>query len=532
MEQSYCDFCKVPLRQRQRPMMDASTSFIDVHFLPEEELDIAKRNQELLIPLKMQLAEYREALITANGRQQLGQNTAAALVVPDSSLTRLDQIFASHGSIIVYSCLHSVCYRFLLLSIEQSLRGKYRRLEELKQRRAIQRQQMEAISAKRELLKHIKQQSSLHMSALSEKRRQLALRLFSMLPVTQLSSSSNSNNNGDKMDKENNNDSSHTNNPRTVAVTGVSSILSLPLPNNGYLEESPVEQVGAALSSVAAMVDALSTVFNIPLPHPLLPAAVTGGPPMIAPQFAEHRAIPVLPATSLSLRERCRPFAWTPLRVARERNDVSDGDGDGDGGVGDIRSDSSSKKKKKKKKTEEMDMACNPSFYPALALLQADIVSLCLKLGLGSDQLWPAPCLLLNLTALQSHLTNLGGGKSAASTESSSSNISINSNSSRTAALLAQLRERLLRPDGGEAQSYRRAVASIRRRLTGRFLRDYSHHRHHCLSHSHSHSHYSQCCCQEEEEEEDGDFEQVLPPEQPLAAGQRANSIEGEWDLL
>ena len=59
--------------------------------------------------------------------------------------------------------------------------------------------------------------------------------------------------------------------PVAVALTGSSQIMGLPLLNSGEYDGVPHELVGAALAHTAHLVDALATVFNVPLDHPLKP---------------------------------------------------------------------------------------------------------------------------------------------------------------------------------------------------------------------------------------------------------------------
>jgi hypothetical protein len=70
----------------------------------------------------------------------------------------------------------------------------------------------------------------------------------------------------------------------TVKLNGISSILNLPLPNSGNYKgfthsplplmtwiDIPVEVVASALSHISHLVNSLSMILNIKLPHPLLP---------------------------------------------------------------------------------------------------------------------------------------------------------------------------------------------------------------------------------------------------------------------
>ena len=52
----------------------------------------------------------------------------------------------------------------------------------------------------------------------------------------------------------------------------------------------------------------------------------------------------------------------------------------------------------------EGDYVLNASFYPALALLQANIVVLCIQMEIPAERLFPPMAMLLNLLLLQHHL--------------------------------------------------------------------------------------------------------------------------------
>jgi hypothetical protein len=49
----------------------------------------------------------------------------------------------------------------------------------------------------------------------------------------------------------------------------------------------------------------------------------------------------------------------------------------------------------------------NSSFNKAVALLQADIVALCIQSGIEPEKLWPPPALLMNLSVLHAHAIDL-----------------------------------------------------------------------------------------------------------------------------
>jgi hypothetical protein len=58
---------------------------------------------------------------------------------------------------------------------------------------------------------------------------------------------------------------------KPVSLEGVSSILGLPLFNNGKVEDIPVEVVVSAYAAIAQLVCCLSEALNVPVPNPLYP---------------------------------------------------------------------------------------------------------------------------------------------------------------------------------------------------------------------------------------------------------------------
>lgn len=60
--------------------------------------------------------------------------------------------------------LFSTISRYLLYFVEESLREKYQRLEQLKQQRTLQRLQNHQLTTKNDLLVHLKEQTALHLA--------------------------------------------------------------------------------------------------------------------------------------------------------------------------------------------------------------------------------------------------------------------------------------------------------------------------------------------------------------------------------
>eukprot|EP00903_Cladosiphon_okamuranus_P009187 g8774.t2 len=145
-------------------------------------------------------------------------------------------------------------------------------------------------------------------------------------------------------------------------VSGVSTLVDLPLPNNGDYSQVPPDVLMASLALLARLVSGLASCLGISLPHPLFPAAST-----------RYATISV----DSSPRERSSQYPLCPLSKLAE--------------IGVMGSGSS---------------VCNTvgAFDTALDLLRSDVVHLCVEGGtVPVDSLWPAEALLLNLWELQQH---------------------------------------------------------------------------------------------------------------------------------
>ena len=65
--------------------------------------------------------------------------------------------------------------------------------------------------------------------------------------------------------------SSKTKNEKIEPLRGYSTIMGLPLLNNGVYDGIPVEIVSSALSFAAHLVDTVAAILNISLDHPIRP---------------------------------------------------------------------------------------------------------------------------------------------------------------------------------------------------------------------------------------------------------------------
>ena len=163
--------------------------------------------------------------------------------------------------------------------------------------------------------------------------------------------------------------------------------------------------VATAIAHIAHLVDALSAILNIPLLHPLLPCQASDS--MVSAQqnlWARAQVTDccysLAPVTFSSEPVSFQEFDWTALgdlsvvitasaatspNISIDRHaTVKNNNSIGIHGI--LR-----------------EYTANTNFPVALALLQANIVSLCLSAGISADTLWPAEAMLLNLHLLQQH---------------------------------------------------------------------------------------------------------------------------------
>lgn len=141
----------------------------------------------------------------------------------------------------------------------------------------------------------------------------------------------------------------------------------------------PIDTLLSGLCTLAHLVDSLSTCLNIPLPHPISPFDING--PTISPQYAECSPHNLLPVTVHLLREDYRSFSWKTLADLRKEAFSADMDS---------------------------SVMINLNFQEALTLLQANIVSLCVKMDIPITTLWPAHCMLLNLNQIYKIVRDVG----------------------------------------------------------------------------------------------------------------------------
>ncbi len=169
--------------------------------------------------------------------------------------------------------------------------------------------------------------------------------------------------------------------------------------------------VTTALAHIAHLVDALSAILNIPLPHPLLPFQ-----PSECRISAQHDlwARAQIPNFSYSLcpakqvhHEGFKEFDWTSLDTLPSGREASRNE---DSFGTHSRATSSSSSSVVARAIVDGDMreyAINTTFSAALVLLQANVVALCVRAGVSADSLWPAEAMLWNLQLLQQHCAHV-----------------------------------------------------------------------------------------------------------------------------
>ncbi|CAM9626082.1 unnamed protein product [Ectocarpus sp. 4 AP-2014] len=146
-------------------------------------------------------------------------------------------------------------------------------------------------------------------------------------------------------------------------VSGVSTLVDLPLPNNGDYSQVPADVLMASLALVARLVAAVASCLGVSLPHPLFPAAST--------RYA------TISVDSTPRESRSSQYPLCPLSKLAEIGVMG-----------------------------AASAVCKTmgAFDTALDLLRNDIVHLCVEgASVPVDSLWPAEALLLNLWELQQH---------------------------------------------------------------------------------------------------------------------------------
>eukprot|EP01039_Chlorochromonas_danica_P003007 gene3007-3281_t len=155
--------------------------------------------------------------------------------------------------------------------------------------------------------------------------------------------------------------------------------MGMPLPNNGYYGNCPVDALRMALCHTVHLTDALSAALHITLPHRLYPFQPMG--PLISPQNSATDVYAILPIEMPSNRDSLRDFQWITIEDIGQYH------------MQDSSSNSSS----------SSQYSINENFQQAFSLLCVDILVLCVGVGLTPADLFPPQALLLNLHLIERH---------------------------------------------------------------------------------------------------------------------------------
>jgi hypothetical protein len=184
--------------------------------------------------------------------------------------------------------------------------------------------------------------------------------------------------------------------------------------------------VTTAVSHIAHLVDALSGILNVVLPHPLYPfeatdCLVSAQHDLRARAQVRGSCYSLAPATLMNDRTHFRDFDWATLHeLSNCRSDSVHHRREAAAGVaapqsgGKVASGHPAFQyelpvvlQAKDGERRGAEYSLNPNFPTALALLQADIVALCLRAGLRAEDLWPPEAMLLNLSLLSRHCESI-----------------------------------------------------------------------------------------------------------------------------
>ena len=144
---------------------------------------------------------------------------------------------------------------------------------------------------------------------------------------------------------------------KIVTLTGISTICSIPMSNNGDDNGIPTVLVLSSLSFVSQLLNSLSSLLNVPMPH------------MLETSNIEFSMISSL-------------IPLTP-RISTKNADIFDDEGD-----------------------------INNNFPLGLSLLRSNVISLCASFGVPTSSLFPPQAMLLNLHLLHLHIIDMANSTS------------------------------------------------------------------------------------------------------------------------
>eukprot|EP01035_Chromulina_nebulosa_P019697 gene19697-25619_t len=163
-----------------------------------------------------------------------------------------------------------------------------------------------------------------------------------------------------------------------ITLTGISTILGFPLPNNGKYDGAPIMIITTALTHICHLVDCLSTVLNIQLPHRINP-------------FTDNYCSTITTQVTLSEDER---RTTQILAQAIHRNKGSKISSTIKHESLQTLSEQLNQIKLNNQNIKSFPWKVIPSFRPGLDLLKANVIILCLKAGVAPEALYPPQAII------------------------------------------------------------------------------------------------------------------------------------------
>lgn len=170
---------------------------------------------------------------------------------------------------------------------------------------------------------------------------------------------------------------------QSIHLHGCSTIMGLPLPNNGFYDHVPLEILCSIINIIAKVVKLIANSLHIPLPHPLdvSKSNLTAAELVLYPHDDRMSPIHMLPADlKVSVSTIDKNSKLNTEYIWHSISDISN--------------------------RESSPWRLNPSFPRSMRLLQANIIILCIRIGLDPTRLWPPEGILLNINEILLFLEN------------------------------------------------------------------------------------------------------------------------------
>lgn len=168
---------------------------------------------------------------------------------------------------------------------------------------------------------------------------------------------------------------------QSIHLHGCSTIMGLPLPNNGFYDCVPLEILCSIMNLVARAVKLIADALNIAIPHPI--DINEGGSDM------DTRNVVFYPHD-----DRSNPILLLPAYLYPLTESLSSSSGSSSNkhiwhSISDVSANSSTS-----------PWRLNTSFKHSITLLQANIIMLCIRIGIDPTKLWPPEGILLNINEI------------------------------------------------------------------------------------------------------------------------------------